>query len=103
MQSLRLLRIVAVRQRPCRDQIFHIGVVQADVFHVRRIEAHVGVLDRQVHIGLVERVGRLACLEREPPQDLEDLDDLVGDGRGAHFAGADGKHDADAVGKGGGG
>ena len=103
VQSLRLLRIVPIRQRPCRDQISHVGVVQADVFHVRRVEAHVRVLERQRHVGLVERVGRVARLEREPLQDLEDLDDSVADGRGAHFAGADGEHHADAVGERGGG
>ena len=61
------------------------------------------MLERQRHVGLVERVGGVARLEREPLQDLEDLDDPVADGRGAHFAGADGEHDADAVGEGAGG
>ena len=103
VQSLRLLRIIPIRQRPRRDQISHVGVIQADVFHVRRIEAHVRVLERQHHVGLVERVGRVVRLEREPLQHIEDLPDSAVDDRGAHSAGADGEHGADAVGEGSGG
>ena len=99
MQSLPLIRLIAIASRPRRNVVPHLGIIQSDVFHVRRIEAHVRMFERERHIGIVERRGRVARLEREPFEHVEDLGDLAADGRGAHLAGADGEEDADAVGE----
>lgn len=97
VQPLRLLRIVAISDRPRGDDVPLVGIVQPNVFHVRGIEAHVRVLQRQGHVRVVERIRRVARLEGEPFQHPEYPGGPAADGRGAHLAGADGEHDADAV------
>lgn len=79
------------------DEVFLVGIIEPNVFHVRGIEAHVRIVECQHHVRFVERLGRVAGLEGKPHQHLEYLRDFAADGRGTHFPRADGEHDANAV------
>ena len=89
MQSLYLIRLVPIMDRPHGNQVLLVRIVQADIFHIRRIEPHVRVFQRERHVRVVEYLRRRVRLEGQVFQHVEDLGDAAADGRGAHFPGAD--------------